>query len=375
LKFKFGAEFCVVFQLISKEEKVQDLAVSKFITSDPEVFVKNSLVLAKLDNENQNNAVIGRSEKMREVFHLVGKVADCDSTILITGETGTGKGLVARAIHQKSKRRNKPFISINCGAIPENLLESELFGHVKGAFTGATVSKSGKFELAHGGTIFLDEIGDMSPDLQVKVLKVLEEGEFEQVGGAKTIRVDVRVIAATHRDLPEEVKSGNFREDLFYRLYVIPIGLPALRDRKADIPYLASYFMQLSNHKNNRQLEGVSEEALEVFMSYSWPGNVRELRNVIERLVVLKGCGKILAHDLPKELKTVNGQRSTQSFEISDDGICLNSAVTEFEKDLILQSLEKTKWVKNKAAKLLQLNRTTLVEKIKRHRIQQCSAL
>jgi sigma-54 specific flagellar transcriptional regulator A len=375
LKFKFGAEFCVVFQLISKEEKVQDLAVSKFITSDPEVFVKNSLVLAKLDNENQNNAVIGRSEKMREVFHLVGKVADCDSTILITGETGTGKGLVARAIHQKSKRRNKPFISINCGAIPENLLESELFGHVKGAFTGATVSKSGKFELAHGGTIFLDEIGDMSPDLQVKVLKVLEEGEFEQVGGAKTIRVDVRVIAATHRDLPEEVKSGNFREDLFYRLYVIPIGLPALRDRKADIPYLASYFMQLSNNKNNRQLEGVSEEALEVFMSYSWPGNVRELRNVIERLVVLKGCGKILAHDLPKELKTVNGQRSTQSFEISDDGICLNSAVTEFEKDLILQSLEKTKWVKNKAAKLLQLNRTTLVEKIKRHRIQQCSAL
>jgi sigma-54 specific flagellar transcriptional regulator A len=375
LKFKFGAEFCVVFQLISKEEKVQDLAVSKFITRDPEVFVKNSLVLAKLDNENQNNAVIGRSEKMREVFHLVGKVADCDSTILITGETGTGKGLVARAIHQKSKRRNKPFISINCGAIPENLLESELFGHVKGAFTGATVSKSGKFELAHGGTIFLDEIGDMSPDLQVKVLKVLEEGEFEQVGGAKTIRVDVRVIAATHRDLPEEVKSGNFREDLFYRLYVIPIGLPALRDRKADIPYLASYFMQLSNNKNNRQLEGVSEEALEVFMSYSWPGNVRELRNVIERLVVLKGCGKILAHDLPKELKTVNGQRSTQSFEISDDGICLNSAVTEFEKDLILQSLEKTKWVKNKAAKLLQLNRTTLVEKIKRHRIQQCSAL
>ena len=215
----------------------------------------------------------------------------------------------------------------------------------------------------------------MSPDLQVKVLKVLEEGEFEQVGGAKTIRVDVRVIAATHRDLPEEVKSGNFREDLFYRLYVIPIGLPALRDRKSDIPYLACYFMQMSNQKNNRQLEGISEEALQVMVSYSWPGNVRELRNVIERLVVLKGCGKILAHDLPKELKTLNGQRSTQSIEISDDGICLNSAVTEFEKDLILQSLEKTKWVKNKAAKLLQLNRTTLVEKIKRHRIQQCSAL
>ena len=352
---------------------MQNLAVSKTITKDPDLFIKNSLVLATLNDNSQQNAIIGRSPKMQEVFDLVEKVADCDSTILITGETGTGKGLVAKAIHQNSKRKNKPFISINCGAIPENLLESELFGHVRGAFTGATVSKSGKFELAHGGTVFLDEIGDMSSDLQVKVLKVLEEGEFEQVGGAKTLKADVRVIAATHRDLPEEVKNGNFRQDLFYRLYVIPIGLPALRDRKSDIPYLASYFMQMSNHKNNRQLEGISGEALGVMVSYSWPGNVRELRNVVERLVVLIGAGKISANDLPKELKAANGYAATQSIEISDDGISLNSAVTEFEKDLILQSLEKTKWVKNKAAKLLQLNRTTLVEKIKRHRIQQCA--
>ena len=352
---------------------MQNLAVSKTLTKAPDILTQNSLVLAKLDNEKQANAIIGRSLKMQEVFNLVQKVADCDSTILITGETGTGKGLVAKAIHQYSGRKNKPFISINCGAIPENLLESELFGHVRGAFTGATVSKSGKFELAHGGTIFLDEIGDMSPDLQVKVLKVLEEGEFEQVGGAKTIKVDVRVIAATHRDLPEEVKNGNFREDLFYRLYVIPIGLPALRDRKSDIPYLASYFMQMSNRNNNRQIEGISEGALQVMLSYAWPGNVRELRNVVERMVVLIGSGKISANDLPKELKAANGYTATQSIEISDDGICLNSAVTEFEKDLILQSLEKTKWVKNKAAKLLQLNRTTLVEKIKRHRIQQCT--
>lgn len=352
---------------------MQNLAVSKTITKDPDLFIKNSLVLATLNDNSQQNAIIGRSPKMQEVFDLVEKVADCDSTILITGETGTGKGLVAKAIHQNSKRKNKPFISINCGAIPENLLESELFGHVRGAFTGATVSKSGKFELAHGGTVFLDEIGDMSSDLQVKVLKVLEEGEFEQVGGAKTLKADVRVIAATHRDLPEEVKNGNFRQDLFYRLYVIPIGLPALRDRKSDIPYLASYFMQMSNHQNNRQLEGISGEALGVMVSYSWPGNVRELRNVVERLVVLIGSGKISANDLPKELKAANGYAATQSIEISDDGISLNSAVTEFEKDLILQSLEKTKWVKNKAAKLLQLNRTTLVEKIKRHRIQQCA--
>jgi transcriptional regulator with PAS, ATPase and Fis domain len=311
---------------------------------------------------------------MQAVFNLVDRVADSDSTILITGETGTGKGLVAKAIHQRYNRKNKPFISINCGAIPENLLESELFGHVRGAFTGATVSKSGKFELAHGGTIFLDEIGDMSPDLQVKVLKVLEEGEFEQVGGAKTIKVDVRVIAATHRDLPEEVKKGNFREDLFYRLYVIPIGLPALRERKSDIPYLATYFIQMYNNKNNRNLEGISDNALEAIMHYGWPGNVRELRNVIERLVVLIGCGQIALNDLPIELKSANGYQMNQSIEITDEGICLNNAVTEFEKDLILQSLEKTKWVKNKAAKLLQLNRTTLVEKIKRHRIQQCAS-
>lgn len=352
---------------------MQNLALSKTLTKDPDRFLQNALFLAKRNDEDQPNPVIGRSPKMQEVFQLVEKVADCDSTILITGETGTGKGLVAKAIHQNSKRKNKPFISINCGAIPENLLESELFGHVRGAFTGATVSKSGKFELAHGGTIFLDEIGDMSPDLQVKVLKVLEEGEFEQVGGAKTLKVDVRVIAATHRDLPEEVKNGHFREDLFYRLYVIPIGLPALRDRKTDIPYLASYFMQMSNHKNNRQIEGISEGALQVMLSYSWPGNVRELRNVIERLVVLIGSGRISAGDLPSELRAADGYPSTPGLEISDEGICLNSAVTEFEKALILQSLEKTKWVKNKAAKLLQLNRTTLVEKIKRHRIQQCS--
>lgn len=347
------------------------MAVSKTQAPNSDLFAKNPIVLAQLNDDDPCNAIIGRSDKMQAVFDLVEKVADSDSTILITGETGTGKGLVAKAIHQNSNRKNKPFISINCGAIPENLLESELFGHVRGAFTGATVSKSGKFELAHGGTIFLDEIGDMSPDLQVKVLKVLEEGEFEQVGGAKTIKVDVRVIAATHRDLPEEVKNGNFREDLFYRLYVIPIGLPALRDRRSDIPYLTSYFIQMYNYRNNKKLDGFSQEVLEIMVHYPWPGNVRELRNVVERLVVLIGSGKISVNDLPKELKAANGYQATQSLEVTDDGICLNSAVTEFEKDLILQSLEKTKWVKNKAAKLLQLNRTTLVEKIKRHRIQQ----
>jgi len=319
------------------------------------------------------NAIIGQSHKMREVFSLIEKVSDSDSTIIITGETGTGKGLVARAIHQTSQRKNNPFIAINCGAIPENLLESELFGHVRGAFTGATASKIGKFERADGGTVFLDEIGDMSPDLQVKVLKVLEEGEFEQVGGIKTIKVDVRIIAATHRDLEEAVQKGCFREDLYYRLYVIPMMLAPLRDRKSDIPLLTDYFLQETNSKNKRRVEGLSDDAMAAMMKYSWPGNVRELKNMVERLVVLKGDGEITAHDLPDRLKTGSPVCSRQMIEISDDGICLNSAVTEFEKALILQSLEKTHWVKNRAAKLLQLNRTTLVEKIKRHRLSQCS--
>ena len=326
-----------------------------------------------LNEEYGFHDIIGQSKKMRGVFELVEKVADCDSTILLNGETGTGKGLVAKAIHQRSKRKNKPFISINCGAIPENLLESELFGHLRGAFTGATSSKQGKFELADGGTIFLDEIGDMSSDLQVKVLKVLEEGEFEQVGGSKTIKVDVRIIAATHRDLCEEVQKGNFREDLYYRLYVIPVLLPSLQERRSDIPHLVSYFIDQSNQKNNRQVSGVAEDAMAIMMGYSWPGNVRELKNMVERMVVLQGDGHITIDDLPVELKTGQHFEATSTIEISDEGICLNSAVTEFEKALILQSLEKTKWVKNKAAKLLHLNRTTLVEKIKRHQLQPCN--
>lgn len=315
--------------------------------------------------------MIGRSPRMIEIFDLIDKVADCDSTILINGETGTGKGLVARAIHNRSRRRSKPFISINCGAIPENLLESELFGHLKGAFTGATASKPGKFELADGGSVFLDEIGDMSPDLQVKVLKVLEEGEFEQVGGSKTIKVDVRVIAATHRDLSEEVQKGHFREDLFYRLYVIPMVLPSLRERAQDIPLLAAYFLQESNRKNHRDVKGLGEDALSALMGHTWPGNVRELKNLVERLVVLKGGGHITRRDLPPELR--NGSRAAEApvmVRITEEGICLTSAVTEFERSLILQSLEKTQWVKNKAAKLLHLNRTTLVEKIKRHQLR-----
>jgi len=355
------------------EDGVPNPAIKKCAPVDADSSETSEALACHLSEENRFHDIIGQSSKMSAVFDLIRKVADCESTILINGDTGTGKGLVARAIHQRSKRREKPFIAINCGAIPENLLESELFGHVRGAFTGATSSKLGKFELADGGTIFLDEIGDMSSDLQVKVLKVLEEGEFEQVGGSKTIHVDVRIIAATHRDLSEEVQKGNFREDLYYRLYVIPLMLPALRDRRSDIPYLISYFLEQSNLKNGRNVNEVSEDAITMMMNYAWPGNVRELKNLVERLVVLIGNGKITARDLPSELKSGQRVESPAVLEISDDGICLNSAVTEFEKALILQSLEKTKWVKNKAAKLLHLNRTTLVEKIKRHHLQPCN--
>jgi transcriptional regulator with PAS, ATPase and Fis domain len=356
---------------LDEEDGVQNAALHK---TQPDATDHCKIQSEELKEEYDFHDIIGQSRKMREVFDLVQKVADCDSTILLNGETGTGKGMVARAIHQKSKRRNKPFISINCGAIPENLLESELFGHLRGAFTGATSSKQGKFELADSGTIFLDEIGDMSADLQVKVLKVLEEGEFEQVGGAKTIKVDVRIVAATHRDLSEEVQKGNFREDLYYRLYVIPVMLPSLRERRSDIPFLISHFLEQFNQKNNRSVHEISEEVLDMLMSHSWPGNVRELKNMMERLVVLKGSGEISARDLPSEIKSTHKFEPSTAIEISDEGICLNSAVTEFEKALILQSLEKTKWVKNKAAKLLHLNRTTLVEKIKRHQLQPCNA-
>ncbi|MFO7599518.1 MAG: sigma-54 dependent transcriptional regulator [Candidatus Desulfacyla sp.] len=316
------------------------------------------------------NGIIGESNEIQEVLRVAEKVAVSDSTILIYGETGTGKGLTAKAIHLNSPRSKKTFISINCGAIPANLLESELFGHVRGAFTGALKNKIGKFEQADKGTIFLDEIGDMSPDLQVKILRVLEEGEFERVGGNETLRVDIRVIAATHRNLEDRVEKGLFREDLFYRLCVIPLTLPPLRRRKQDVPLLTKHFLKGINAKNNYHLEGFSKQALSVLSIYPWPGNVRELKNLVERLAVLKQEGTIEAYDLPCRIcGSVEIQMEEPPVGISDEGICLNTAVSEFEKALILQSLQRAKGVKNEAAKLLNLKRTTLVEKIKRYHL------
>jgi sigma-54 specific flagellar transcriptional regulator A len=317
--------------------------------------------------------IIGQSDRMQRIFRMVEKVADSDSTIIIQGETGTGKGLIAKAIHEHSYRKDKPFVQINCGAIPENLLESELFGHVKGAFTGAVTAKPGKFEVANGGTIFLDEIGDMSHDLQVKLLKVLEENEFERVGGCQTIKTDIRIIAATHRDLEAAVENGTFREDLYYRLYVIPLTLPPLRERKADIPLLIGHFLDQLNQKKRTQVTGISEKTMELMVAHSWPGNVRELRNMMERLVVLTQEGEIYPRDLPQKLRTVAEEDVTAvpEMEVSGDGICLSTAVSDFEKSLISQSMKKANGVKKNAAKLLNIKRTTLIEKIKRHNLDE----
>ncbi len=347
-----------------------DLAFNNKLREDSDFVPGNTVSLLKLEKQYVFQNIIGHSRKMLQVFGLVKKVADSDSTIIINGETGTGKGLLARAIHKHSYRQNKPFVQINCGAIPEGLLESELFGHVRGAFTGATTSKPGKFELANGGTLFLDEIGDMSADLQVKLLRVLEDNEFERVGGCKTIKVDVRILAATHRNLEEEVRKGNFREDLFYRLNVIPVLLPPLKDRKSDIPLLVNHFLKQFVEKNKDGVESMSDEAMEMIIRYSWPGNVRELKNMVERLVVLNETGDILPGDLPERLIDRDNLENSPEIEMSDKGICLSTAVTEYEKALITRSLEKSNWVKNKAAKLLQLKRTTLVEKIKRYNLE-----
>jgi transcriptional regulator with GAF, ATPase, and Fis domain len=325
----------------------------------------------------KRNGIIGQSKEILAVFNTIEKVAFSDSTILISGETGTGKGLAAKAIHMNSKRSGKPFVSINCGAIPENLLESELFGHVKGSFTGATATKMGKFEQANGGTIFLDEIGDMSPDLQVKILRVLEEGEFEPVGGNRTLRVDIRVIAATHRNLEERVEAGQFREDLFFRLYVIPLLLPPLRDRRTDIPILATHFCAKVTDKNDLGVTGFAPETLTLMQAYEWPGNIRELKNLVERMVVLRQEGRLEPVDLPEKVRGTSASVvvAPPQIDIDEDGISFNTAVTEFEKSLILQSLERSDWVKNRAAKLLQLKRTTLVEKIKRYQLNPSDLL
>ncbi len=319
----------------------------------------------QLRSRHKFDSFIGKSSSLGRTLALVEKIADTESTVLITGESGTGKELVARALHYNSRRAERPLVTVNCGAIPETLLESELFGHVKGAFTSAVSHREGRFALAHGGTIFLDEIGDMSPNLQVKLLRVLQERTFEQVGSSKTQKVDVRVIAATHQNLHKLIEGGRFREDLFYRLNVLPVEVPPLRERIEDLPLLVHHFLDYARQERGARVQGVTDEAMQRLMDYHWPGNVRELENLTERLTILVGEGDIELEDLPAQILA---EPITQAWapRVPSTGLDFNAVVGRFESELIEQALAHTHWNKNRAAGLLGLNRTTLIEKIKK---------
>jgi DNA-binding NtrC family response regulator len=332
---------------------------------------ENRILKQQLKSKYKFDNIVGNSPEMTGVYELIEKVADTDSTVLVLGESGTGKELVARAIHYNSKRINQPLITVNCAAIPEELLETELFGHIKGSFTGANVTKLGKFDAANGGTIFLDEIGDMSMKLQVKILRVLQERKFEPVGSSKTHEVDVRIITATNQELEQAVAQKRFREDLYYRLNVIPIKIPPLRERRSDIPLLTQHFIEKFNKENNKHIDGLNQEASKVFLNYDWPGNIRELENAVERLVILKSGGQIEESDLPPAMLAKFSNAARQAFdEMSvNKETSFKHAVEEYENELILKALQQTGWNKNKAAELLGLNRTTLVEKIKRKQL------
>jgi transcriptional regulator with PAS, ATPase and Fis domain len=308
----------------------------------------------------------GAHPVMEKILNISQRVATTDSTVLLTGESGTGKELIARFVHLHSRRSHNPFIAVNCGAIPSELLESEMFGHKRGAFTGAVGSRMGMFQLANGGTIFLDEIGEMDGQLQVKLLRVLQEKEIRPVGADRTVKVDVRVIAASNRDLAAEVARGAFREDLFYRLQVIPIQLPPLRERRSDIPILVQHFLDKYNAKQARTACRMADDTMVHLWEYDWPGNVRELENLIERLVILCDDGVIRVDSLPPNIRSFISEKKIPRPTLTEEGIDLNQAVEEFEYRLIDEALRRTKGNKQAAARLLGLKRTTLVAKLRR---------
>lgn len=357
------------FDYISDEDNPDDIIAA----------LKQAVEVSDKDKTRQNSRlnvsnIVGESSGIKQVFKTVGRVSVTDTTVLITGESGTGKELIARAIHASSGRHNKPMIVINCGAIPGELLESELFGHEKGAFTGAHRTRIGRFELADGGTIFLDEIGDMSSDLQVKLLRVLQEQNFERVGGTRSLNVDVRILAATNKNLRNAIKEGSFREDLYYRLNVIPIHVPPLRERRSDIPLLVDFFQKRLSDRIGEPQKSFSDESINKLVRYEWPGNIRELENLMERVAVLVEESVVEVSDLPERIRggVISGQPSaTISFE---DGQSFSDLIEQFQKNLIIQALNQTNWVKAKASTLLKMNRTTLVEKIKKLNIEAPSS-
>ncbi len=330
------------------------------------LIVENRYLRQQLRGRYRFDNIIGTSQAMQRVFRRMEKVTATDSTILILGASGTGKELVARAIHYNSPRKDNPFIAINCGAIPAELLESELFGHIKGAFTGAIADVRGKLEVANHGTIFLDEIGDMPPQLQMKLLRVLQEHEFEPVGSTRKVHLDIRLISATNVDLKERVKTGQFREDLYYRLNVIPIHLPQLRERRGDIPQLARFFAEKICREMKRPVVEIGADAMEALEAYHWPGNVREMENIIERTIALGDNRLIRRSDLPSDIARNHPQPQAGGKLLTPSGIDLNRATADFERELIRQAMVLGDGVKARAARLLNINRTTLVEKMKR---------
>ncbi len=334
----------------------------------------------KISKSDGFHGIIGQSQKMKRLFNLLEKVAvDGESNVLIHGESGTGKELVARATHGLSPRKGKNLVPVNCAAIPDDLLESELFGYIKGAFTGANQAKMGRIQYADGGTLFLDEIGDMKPALQAKLLRVIQEREFEPVGGVKPISVDVRIVAATHRDLEKAVEEGTFREDLYYRLSVVPLVIPPLRERKEDIPVLIDKFVQVFNRGKKNALKGFSLDAMAALIEYPWPGNVRELENLVQRMAILHSGEVVTVATLPEKYQGEHGCREDADEDMSsadllagleDDNFDFNALVSDFEDRLILRALAKTGGNKKEAAKLLNLKRTTLIEKIKKKQLE-----
>jgi DNA-binding NtrC family response regulator len=327
---------------------------------------ENQLLKKQLKKTSDLKTIIGKSEEMQNIFKLVDKVADTDSTILIFGESGTGKELIARAIHYRSQRSNGPFVSINCGALPESLLESELFGHVKGSFTGAIKDKEGLFKVAQGGTFFLDEVGETSPTIQVKLLRVLQEREVIPVGGTNPIKVDVRLIAATNADLEKAIKQDRFRADLYYRLNVIPVYLPPLRKRRDDVPLLVNHFLKKFNDSlEPDKQKGISKEAMEVLVNYDWPGNVRELENVLERAVILEESKNISVISLPDKLR----RREPSSQRLITDKAQVT--LEELEREYLIKVLNDTNWQKKKASAILGINASTLYRKIQRYGLEK----
>lgn len=372
-----------VFHYVTKPFNIDEVIVlvSKAL-EHTQLNLENKHLKKELVKKYNFDKFIGDSAVMANVFKMIERVANTNSTVLISGESGTGKELVARALHYNSDRADKLFIPVNCGAIPAGLLESELFGHIRGAFTGATANRMGRFQAADGGTLFLDEIGEMSPDLQVKLLRALQYQQIEPVGSVKPIEIDARIIAATNVDLELAVTDRRFREDLFYRLNVIPIVMPALRERKGDIPLLTSFFLKQYNAEKKCDVVMRDESVMNVLMSYEWPGNVRELENMVQRLVILKGQGEIELKDLPPKLfqgkqskiplsgAIANSTSSSMmQFELPDDGVDLRELIANFEDHVLKQALNRTQGNKNKASELLRMNRTTLVEKLKKKQL------